>query len=166
MYRRFGTSTALVLATAAPLALAMFASVPAVAQQAVDRAAEEEKIRELDRRWVEAVQAGDFEAAGKFYAEDGLIMPPGAAQGAGTKAAAEFWKAISELPNGSMDFGPTRIEVAESGDMAYEVGTWTLGFDGDQGRVEDEGKYVVVWTKQDGEWRVAADIFNSDRPAQ
>jgi len=27
----------------------------------------------------------------------------------------------------------------------------------------DQGKYVVVWKKLHGEWKVLADIFNSDR---
>ena len=29
----------------------------------------------------------------------------------------------------------------------------------------DAGKYVVVWRKVGGEWKAAADIFNSDLPA-
>jgi hypothetical protein len=29
----------------------------------------------------------------------------------------------------------------------------------------DTGKYVVVWRKVGGEWKAAADIFNSDLPA-
>lgn len=148
------------------LPLAALMAGTAVAQQSAGRDADEQRIRELDRQWVEAVQAGDFEKAGSFYAEDGLIMPPNAVQGEGTEAAAQFWKAVTELPNVAMDFGPTEIEVAEAGDMAYEIGTYRLSFDGDQGRVEDRGKYVVVWTKEDGEWKVAADIFNSDVPAR
>ncbi len=148
------------------LSLLALTTDAAVAQQSAEPDADEQRIRELDRRWVEAVQAGDFETAGSMYAEDGLIMPPNAVQGEGTGAAAQFWKAVTELPNVAMDFGPTEIEVAEAGDMAYEIGTYTLSFDGEQGRVEDRGKYVVVWTKEDGEWKVAADIFNSDVPAR
>ena len=49
--------------------------------------------------------------------------------------------------------------------MAYEIGTYTMGLDAPGGRVEDEGKYVVVWTRVGGDWKVAADIFNSNRPA-
>jgi hypothetical protein len=30
--------------------------------------------------------------------------------------------------------------------------------------VRDRGKYVVVWRKVRGDWKVAADIFNSDGP--
>lgn len=50
--------------------------------------------------------------------------------------------------------------------MAYEIGTCKLAFDGPKGRIKDNGKYVVVWTKASGEWKAAADIFNSNLAAQ
>jgi hypothetical protein len=28
--------------------------------------------------------------------------------------------------------------------------------------VSDEGKYIVIWTNVGGEWRIAADIYNSN----
>ncbi len=31
-------------------------------------------------------------------------------------------------------------------------------------RAEDQGKYVVVWRKDQGVWKIAADIINSDKP--
>jgi ketosteroid isomerase-like protein len=35
-----------------------------------------------------------------------------------------------------------------------------------QERVNDRGKFVVVWKKQtDGAWMIVADIWNSDLPA-
>ena len=47
--------------------------------------------------------------------------------------------------------------ISSSGDMAYDYGraTTTLA----DGTVV-EGSYLVVWTKEDGEWKAAADIFN------
>lgn len=55
-----------------------------------------------------------------------------------------------------------RAHRASSGDMAYEIGTYTLSFKGDKGPVQDKGKYVVVWKNTGGHWRAAADIFNSN----
>jgi len=28
--------------------------------------------------------------------------------------------------------------------------------------IEDHGKYVTIWKKQSGKWKVAYDIFNTD----
>jgi uncharacterized protein (TIGR02246 family) len=149
------------------LAAALFALVagPLAAQQDADAEAAEQQIRELDRKWVEAIRAGDVDTIADIYAEDGLVMPPNAVQAEGTEAVRRFWEGLLGLPNASLTFEPSRIEVAGAGDIAYDIGTYALGFDTDQGRVEDEGKYVVVWTKEEGEWKVAADIFNSNKPA-
>ncbi len=50
--------------------------------------------------------------------------------------------------------------------MAYDYGWYTFAFDTDNGRFEDKGKYIVVWKKVGGAWKVAADIFNTNLPAQ
>ena len=66
---------------------------------------------------------------------------------------------------GAASLTPEDVYALGSGDLAYDVGTYTLSFDGPDGKVTDTGKYVTVWTKVDGEWKVAADIGNSDLPA-
>jgi len=60
---------------------------------------------------------------------------------------------------------PTRIEVAASKDLAYDVGTFELKLNDDKGAsMTIPGNYVVVWKKQkDGQWKAEADIFNTDK---
>lgn len=132
---------------------------------AVDYVAEEERIRALDQQWVDAVAAGDTTTIGNLYAEDGYFMAPNMPQAQGRVAIREAWAALFALPNAQLTFGPTEVEVAQAGDMAYDIGTYDLAFDGPEGRVEDDGKYVVVWRKIEGEWKAVADIFNSNHPA-
>jgi uncharacterized protein (TIGR02246 family) len=143
-------------------AFALLLPIAGMAEETVDRQAEAEKIRELSRQWVEAVKAGDIETIAGMYTEDGLIMPSGAPQAQGPEAAGAVWAGMMELPDFSLDFTPTTIEVAEAGDMAYDIGTYRLAFTSEDGPVEDVGKYVVVWVKESDEWKAAADIFNSD----
>jgi len=130
--------------------------------QSVDLAAEADAIRALDVEWVAAVAAQDAAATANFYASDGAILPAGAPMAQGTEAVAAVWQSFFDLEGFALTFAPTTIEVSASGDMAYDVGTYALSFDTDQGQVQDSGKYVVVWTKADGAWKVAADIFNSN----
>jgi ketosteroid isomerase-like protein len=68
-----------------------------------------------------------------------------------------------KIPGYSLTFSPTKICVAESADMAWEVGTFELKLN-DAGGVSKSkpGKYVVTWKKVAGEWKVAADIFNTN----
>lgn len=149
------------------LIFALVAIVPPAWAQEVDRAAEAAAIRKIDEDWVAAVKRKDAAAVGQIYAEDAVFMVPNAPQHAGRDKVTEAWAGLMGLPNVELSFAPTTVEVSQSGDMAYDIGTYKLAFDGEGGRrVEDAGKYVVVWRKVDGAWKVAADILNSDLPAQ
>jgi uncharacterized protein (TIGR02246 family) len=128
----------------------------------VDLAAEEKAIRDLDAQWVRAVQAKDTAAIAQLYATDGLYMAPDYQALGGRAGAQKGWGMMFATPGAALTFGPTRVVVAQSGDMAYDIGTYTFSMSGRGGPVEDKGKYLVVWKKQDGAWKVAADMFNSD----
>jgi uncharacterized protein (TIGR02246 family) len=132
---------------------------PAAAQQ---RPSDEQRIRQLDRDWVAKVAAKDLAGVVAFYAKDGVLMAPGGPPAEGTAAITEGWRGILGLPNGSLSFAPVKVTVAKSADLAYETGTYSLAFDGPKGRVQDQGKYVVVWKKEAGQWKAAADIFNTN----
>ncbi len=130
----------------------------------VDHHSEEQQIRALIRRWVEAVGRKNAAEIAKFYAPDGRFLVPNAPIAEGHEEIAAMWDVLLQLPNAALSFGPTVIEVAQAGDMAYDLGTYSLNHDGPSGRVDDRGKYVVVWKRVDGEWKAAADILNSDLP--
>jgi ketosteroid isomerase-like protein len=122
-------------------------------------------IRGVIQTWLDAVRRKDTAAIAEFYTPDGRFMVPNAPIAEGRAAVAEIWDHLLGLPNVLLAFGPTLIEAAESGELAYEIGTYALGFDKGAERVEDRGKYVVVWKRLGGSWKAAADILNSDLPA-
>jgi ketosteroid isomerase-like protein len=35
---------------------------------------------------------------------------------------------------------------------------------GDSGKVNDRGKYIVIWRKVGGQWKLYRDIFNTNMP--
>jgi uncharacterized protein (TIGR02246 family) len=125
---------------------------------------EHTRIQELNAQWIGAIKAKDVRACTDFYADDGRIMPQNAPAAQGAEAIARVWKSLFELKEFSLTFEPIRISVAQAGDVAYDIGTYLMAFNSEQGPVRDRGKYVVVWRKVRGDWKVAADIFNSDGP--
>lgn len=147
---------------AVTIAAAVFGLMFVSSVQAADLAAEEAAIRALDVDWLATVASGDAVATANFYAEDGQIMPTGSPAAQGREAIAAVWQSLMSLPDFSINFEPTRVVVAESADVAWEIGFYDLSFTGANGPVSDHGKYVVTWTKVDGQWLVGADIFNSD----
>ena len=115
-------------------------------------------------RWFCSPPARQRLSIANIYAADGSFMPPNTPRIDGRDAIRSAFAEMLQGPNVSLTFQPTEIVVAQSADMAYDIGTYNLAMDGPEGRIEDEGKYVVVWKKVNGEWKVAVDIFNSDKP--
>jgi uncharacterized protein (TIGR02246 family) len=130
-----------------------------------DTAANEQAIRGQVARWLELVKAKDAVGIAQLYAEDGAVMPPNSPIGKGRAAIQQTWAALMGTPGFDLTFVPEQILVSSSGDMALDRGTYKLAFSPNGASQTDTGKYVVVWRKIGGEWKAAADIFNSDLPA-
>jgi len=126
---------------------------------------DEEAIRRQVARWLELVKSKDAAAIAQMYTEDGAVMPPNAAIGKGRTAIQQTWASMMSTPGFELTFAPEQIVVSGSGDMALDRGTYRLAIAPSGKPQSDTGKYVVVWRKVGGEWKAAADIFNSDLPA-
>ena len=50
------------------------------------------------------------------------------------------------------------IHIADSGDLAIQTGEYHTTGIGANGEREDKGRFVTVWKKVGGEWKVAHDI--------
>ena len=129
----------------------------------VDGAAEAAAIRAQDAAWVEAVATGDPAKMVGFYSGDAVFMPPNEDAKTGD-AIKQSWAGMAGLKNVKLTFGPNRIEVDADGEMAIDLGTYQISFDGPAGRIEDHGKYAQVWEKRDGAWKCAVDMYNSSVP--
>ena len=132
---------------------------------AVDTGADELAIRGHVDRWLQLVKAKDAAGIAELYAVDGTVMPPNAPIGKGRAAIQQTWASMMRTPGFGLTFVPEQIVVSSSGDMALDRGTYSLTIAPDGTTQADTGKYVVVWRKIGREWKVAADIFNSDLPA-
>ena len=130
----------------------------------LESVSDEQTIRELDRRWVAAFAARNLDAIASVYADDAVLMMPHAPHAYGHAEIGAGWAKLLETPGVSLTFRPAKIDVAESGDMASDIGTYTFAMSGPTGRIEDRGKYLVVWKKVNGVWKVLADMFNSSLP--
>lgn len=120
----------------------------------------------MDEEFVRNVNSKDVEAlVSAFYAEDAELLPPNAPVMSGHVAIREFWKGM--LVAGLKVFVLETKRIAESGDLAYGSGVYELTVSPPgAGTISDQGKYVVVYRRQqDGRWKAVADIFNSSRPA-
>ncbi len=102
-----------------------------------------------------------------IYAADAQELLPGVPAIEGRERTRDFYQSLFEqLPRMAHRFEPEAIIVAGSGDLAVVRGWYR--FTGDTLRPEDVqvGKFVGVWRRDGGEWRLMMNISNSDTPAE
>ena len=122
---------------------------------------DEAAIRALDVEWGEAATAKDLEGVVAFYAPDGSLVWPGAPAAHGTAAIRGCWKTLMETTPGlALRFDAERIVVSGDGTLASDFGKVSFGHEVDGAPVTDIGKYVVVWRKERGAWKVLYDSYN------
>jgi uncharacterized protein (TIGR02246 family) len=107
--------------------------------------------------WEAALNSKDIDALVNLYAEDARLLPPGGEMTVGRDGARAAFSAMIDAGQSGVT---TIVEATVSGDVGYIVGTFTVQAGGEQ---VGTGKYVETWRRGDnGEWRIANDIFNND----
>jgi uncharacterized protein (TIGR02246 family) len=132
---------------------------------AVDTQKEEQAIRALDADWNAAIAKKDLDAIVNLYAADGATMWPDAPASRGSAAIRAAWIELMKTPGITGVIVVDRIQVAQSGDVAFDEGHVDLEVDTPQGRAKETVKYLVGWKKVGGAWKVAYDMYNSNAPA-
>lgn len=122
----------------------------------------EQAIRKTNERWLALIRDHDAAAVSQLYASDGAMMAPGAPIAQGQPALQKAWGGLMQMPGFGLTFKADKIAIASGGDMALDQGTYLFSLTGPNGPTKDVGKYVVVWRNIDGQWKIAADIFNID----
>ena len=130
-----------------------------------DVRAEEETIRALSNAALANVKAKKAAATAAMYTRDAFAQEPNRPSVTGTDAIRRNWEQTFALPNFQLTWQPTRIVVAQSGDIAYEDGTFRLSFDSPDGPVTDEGVYANMWRKTaDAGWKIEREVITSTKP--
>jgi uncharacterized protein (TIGR02246 family) len=122
-------------------------------------------IEQVNARFVEAFKAGDAATIASLYTETAKMLPPDATEIAGREAIQAEWQ--SWIDGGFKDLTLEAQEVEASGDLAYEIGSFSLQVPAENNdMVTASGNYVVVWKRgAEGSWRLQVDTWN-DAPAE
>lgn len=134
---------------------------------ATDAATVRAEIEAIGDRFEQALLAKDAATIATFYTEDAIALPPGAPRAEGRAAIeALFASWFAEIPAAEgFTLTTDDVQLSESGDIAYEVGTYTSRGTSPAGEAYDEtGKYLVVWNNLDGEWMIVRDMWSGDAP--
>lgn len=147
------------LARIVPFAFAI--ALAGCATLSPDKSATQAQIAQANQTFEEAARRGDAERLASLYTLDAIAFPPDAPMVKGRQNIKELWgSVIRDMGLKSVNLKTVDLEVA--GDTAYEVGEATLRLEPRGGQATNAVvKYVVVWKKVDGQWRLHRDIWNA-----
>ena len=113
-----------------------------------------------------AVANGDVDGYLAAYADDAVWMPPATEEIMGKAAAKQIMQGV--LDEITVEEQITMEEqVVLSPDWVLDRGTYALTRTPKAGGEAEEavGTFLTLWNRQeDGSWKIAYDIWNSDRP--
>ena len=120
-----------------------------------------DEIRRANDTFETSFQQGDAAGIAHLYTSTATLLPSGQAPIQSPEGIQAFWQ-------GTMGQGIKQVklktrDIEELEDTAIELGNYTL-FDA-AGQPLDQGKYLVVWKEQQGQWKLHQDIWNTNLPA-
>ncbi|HZQ22825.1 MAG TPA: SgcJ/EcaC family oxidoreductase [Terriglobales bacterium] len=120
-------------------------------------------IRERSQDFCTAFNTANYDQVAAIFAPDGVWMPPNHDLVQGAHAIERTMRRYGE--GGYQDLRQETIRVEASGDMALEIGEYTISIRQPNGTtVADRGKYLKAWRRM-GTWSIVADSWSSNLPA-
>ena len=116
-------------------------------------------IEATNARFMAAMNSGDVATVATLYTEDAVVCAPNAPMQRGRAAIQAMFEGMVQAM-GQPKLQLDTLEVEERGDAAWEIGAYTMTLAGQT----DKGKYLVVWKREGGDWKLAVDMWNTDAP--
>jgi uncharacterized protein (TIGR02246 family) len=119
-------------------------------------------IKGLSQDFCTAYNTANYDQAALLFAADGLLMPPNQDPAQGLRAIEQMLRQYCEYGYEGLRFETLRVE--HSGDIAVEVGRYTVAIvQVNATTIADRGKYVRAW-RRFGAWLIVADSWSSNLP--
>jgi uncharacterized protein (TIGR02246 family) len=154
----------------AAIALAMSGcnqSAPVATLAADTHDADVKAISDNETQWNQDYVAKDLDKIAAHYADDAVLMTPGAEAVSGKDALRAALKELLSDPAASLTFKASKIDVSKSGELGYAQGSYKMTVTDPKTHklLNDHGSYVTAYRKQaDGSWKAEADIATSAVP--
>lgn len=120
-----------------------------------------EIIKEKNNRFTQAHITGDTAFLNNIFATDAKAFPPNSDVITGRTAIAAVnseW-----VKYGIKEFNEESTSFFGNKDYLIDEGTYYLRYGKDN--AIDKGKYINVWKKEDGDWKLFSNMWNTSMPA-
>lgn len=123
----------------------------------------ETTIRGLTQDFCTSFNTGNYDQAAALFSSDATFMISHREPALGTKAVERALRQFGDAGYENLRQETTRVDF--SGDMAIEIGRYTVSIHSPkQGKVYDRGNFVRAWRRV-GSWFIVAESWNSHLPA-
>jgi uncharacterized protein (TIGR02246 family) len=114
------------------------------------------EIAAVNRQFEDAARKGDLDRLASLYTPDAMALPPDGPVVKGRDDIKQMWASVAQQL-GLKDVQLNTLDFEQAGDTGYEVGEAALTLSSGAAVV----KFMVVWKKVDGQWRLHRDIWNT-----
>ena len=121
-----------------------------------------EEIRRANDSFEASFMRGDAAAIAGLFTHSGALLPTGMDTIRGAGSIQTFWQSAMAMGISKVKLKTRDIEELDG--TAIELGTYTLFGSNDQ--QVDQGKYLVVWKEETGQWKLHHEIWNTSRPSR
>jgi ketosteroid isomerase-like protein len=104
------------------------------------------------------IKAGDAKAAADKYTKTAKLLPPNVPVQKGQAAIRRYWQGAIDMGIAGVSLRTVDLDV--HGATANELGAYVLK--DAKGNKLDAGKYIVIWKKEGGAWKLHWDMFSSN----
>ena len=108
--------------------------------------------------WVKALKKGDTAELADLYTDDAKIMGHGEPSVFGKDKILNVFEGFVRNKITVSEF--TTIGIWGNDELIVEEGTGK--FFHENGKIVSRGKYLLVWKKIEGKWKIFRDMYNSD----
>jgi uncharacterized protein (TIGR02246 family) len=121
----------------------------------------ESTIRGLTQDFCTAFNTGNYDQVAALFASDGVLMVSHREASQGPKGIERVLRQYGDAGYQNLRFETTRVDY--SGDMAIEMGRYTVSIEVGNTTIADAGKFLRAWHRL-GAWRIVGDCWSSSLP--
>lgn len=117
-------------------------------------------IRQKIKAFSEAYMNGDAEAMTNMYTNDGKIFPNNLKILEGKESLRSYWTVPKGVRVLNHEVEPKEIHIENN--IAYDYGYYKgTTLTKEKNEVSWQGKYIIIWKKVNGVWKIYLDIWNN-----
>lgn len=134
---------------------------PETVVKTFDMESAKSQIDDANREFIDLFNRGDSIGLAYIFTTDGKSMEPNEPSFNGRRAIQTHYSIV--MRGGANKLGLVTTGLWGDEKMLAEEGEYTF-MDKEEKQI-DKGKYIVLWKKEEGKWKLFRDCYNSDLPA-